>query len=85
MAAGKPVVATMVGGAAEAVVDGETGYLVPTDDDAALAERLMTLLRDAEMSSRFGQAGKQAVSERFSLSSQLASTVKLYNSLIDKN
>ena len=57
MAAGKPVVATMVGGAAEAVVDGETGYLVPTDDAASMAERLVTLLSDGEMSLRFGAAG----------------------------
>ena len=40
MAAGKPVVATNVGGAAEAVADGESGYLVASDDDAAMASRL---------------------------------------------
>lgn len=85
MAAGKPVVATDVGGASEAVVDGETGYLVPHNDAASMAERLAWLLNDGEMSARFGRAGKQAVSERFSLNSQLANTTELYSSLFDKN
>src|SRR6185503_2113503 len=39
MAAGRPVVVTNVGGAAELVTEGETGYLVPSGDDAAMAAR----------------------------------------------
>src|SRR5262249_50330164 len=46
MAAGKPVVATDVGGAAEVVVDGETGYLVESNDSETMATRLMELLGD---------------------------------------
>ena len=56
MAAGKPVVATNVGGAAEAIIEGETGYLVPSDDDAAMAERLIELLNDEATATRYGEA-----------------------------
>lgn len=81
MAAGKPVVATNVGGAAEAIVTGESGYLVPSDDDATLAEHLLELCADREMSAAFGQKEKQIVDERFSAERQLADTLALYQSL----
>ena len=59
MAAGSPVVATNVGGAAEAIIDGETGYLVPTDDDEAMADGLLDLLEDPDKAKQFGsQANK---------------------------
>lgn len=82
MAAGKPVVATRVGGAAEAVVEAETGYLVEADDDEAMAERLVSLLRDPAMATRLGHEGKHVVSSKFSAARQLADTISLYNSLL---
>lgn len=84
MAAGKPVVATSVGGAAESVAEGETGFLVVSDDDAAMAERLIELLDDDEKALRFGKAGKDVVAAKFSQSTQLANTRDLYNSLLDR-
>ena len=45
---GRPVVATDVGGAREAIVEGESGYLVAAGDDAQMAARLVELLRDEE-------------------------------------
>jgi glycosyltransferase involved in cell wall biosynthesis len=84
MAAGKPVVATAVGGAAEAITDGETGYTVASDDDEAMAARLAELLDDNELAARFGAAARRVVSERFSSGAQLKSTVSLYNSLLDR-
>ncbi len=85
MAAGKPVVATNVGGAAEAIDDGQTGYLVPTDDDEAMAGQLLHLLDDEKKTSEFGTRGKAAVSERFSVETQLRSTLKLYDLLLSRN
>ncbi len=82
MAAGKPVVATNVGGAAEAIVDGETGFLVSSDDDAALTKRLIELLSDEEKSVKFGDEGKRIVTEKFSQNAQLAATLKLYNEVL---
>lgn len=78
MAAGKPVVATNVGGAAEAIVENETGFLVDSDDDEALAKRLIELLKDEEKAARFGEKGKKIVEENFSLENQLNKTLELY-------
>ena len=78
MAAGKPVVATNVGGAAEAVVEGETGYLVASDDDEAMAERLVELLGDKEKALAMGASGKTVAEEKFSSDAQLSKTLELY-------
>ena len=82
MAAGKPVVATNVGGAAEAVMNGETGYLVASDDDEAMAGRLIELLENEEKASNFGAHGKRIVREKFSPATQIAKTVELYSALL---
>lgn len=61
MAARRPVVATAVGGTPEVVRDGETGCLVPPRAPAALAARVVGLLRDPGLSRRLGEAGRAAV------------------------
>ena len=78
MAAGKPVVATNVGGAAESVIDGETGYLVEANDDAKLTEHLTALLSDTKLARKMGIAGRQQVEGKFDSSKQLSATVGLY-------
>lgn len=65
MACGVPVVSTRRGGPSETVVNGETGYLVDAGDDAALAERTITLLRDPALRKRMGAAGRARVEARF--------------------
>lgn len=82
MAAGKPVVATNVGGANEAIYDGETGFLVRSDDDADMAARLLLLLNDDRLATEFGRAGLESVRTRFSEASQLEATLALYHSLL---
>jgi glycosyltransferase involved in cell wall biosynthesis len=67
MAAGKPVVATRVGGNPEAVEDGVTGLLVPSRDPVALGRAITTLLRDPDRARRMGREGRRRVEERFSL------------------
>jgi phosphatidylinositol alpha-1,6-mannosyltransferase len=57
-ACGKPVVVGDSGGAPDAVRDGETGYLVDGRDTAAVAARLVTLLRDPDLRARMGAAGR---------------------------
>ncbi len=59
MACGTPVVASKVGGLTFTVEEGATGYLVPEDDPAALAERLKLLLTDPELRRRMGEKGTQ--------------------------
>ncbi|HEX8287352.1 MAG TPA: glycosyltransferase [Pyrinomonadaceae bacterium] len=78
MAAGKPVVATNVGGAAEVIIENETGFLVESEDDEMFAKRLMELLEDDDKAARFGEKGKKIVREKFSLANQLNKTLELY-------
>ena len=82
MAAGRPVVVTSVGGAREVVAEGETGYLVPSGDDAMMAERLIALLQDPERAQAMGAKGKRVVEEKFSCAAQLARTESLYDGLL---
>lgn len=62
-----PVVSTPIAGIPEAVRDGETGYLVAPGDRAALADRLATLLGDADLRARMGQAGRARAEQVFAL------------------
>lgn len=82
MAAGRPVVATDVGGAREAIIHGETGYLVPTGDHEQLADHVIELLRDPENAQSLGAAGKRRVNEKFSSLKQLQNVESLYNELL---
>jgi glycosyltransferase involved in cell wall biosynthesis len=59
MEAGLPVVASAVSGIPEVVVDGETGWLVPAEDPAALAGALAAVLEDPETARHRGEAGRQ--------------------------
>lgn len=65
MALGRPVVATDVGGTAEAVVDAETGFLVPSGDAAAVERALLALAADRERAAAMGAAGQRRQRERF--------------------
>lgn len=78
MSAGKAVVATNVGGASEAIMENETGFLVESDDDEMFANRLLELIEDEEKTRRFGENGKKNALETFSLQAQLENTLNLY-------
>lgn len=61
-----PVVATDVGGLPELIVDDETGLLVPPEDERALAEALLRILRDRDFGRRLGEAGRARAAAHFS-------------------
>lgn len=82
MAASCPVVVTDVGGAREAVVNEETGYLVPPGDDEAMAAWIISLLRDPSRAVEMGRRGRHVVEERFSCETQLSRTEELYGTLL---
>lgn len=65
-AVGTPVVASAVDGICEVVLDGETGYLVPPRNHAALAEKIVALLTQRELQERLGQRARQHFVENFS-------------------
>lgn len=66
MACGTPIVATRCGGPEDYVKDGESGYLVPTDDVEALAARLQILLTDSTRCRSYGQRSREIVEDEFS-------------------
>lgn len=58
-AAGKPIVASHIGGLRDVVVDGETGILVPADDHQQLANAMRRLIADKDLRGRLGAAAKE--------------------------
>jgi glycosyltransferase involved in cell wall biosynthesis len=82
MAAGRPVVATDVGGAREAIVENETGFIVPSGNDELMAERVIALLRDPQKARAMGERGRRVVEEKFSSQALLRNTEALYQRLL---
>ncbi len=78
MAAGLPIVATDVGGLAEVVAHGDTGFLAPARDDEALAGLVLRLADDADLRRRMGHAGRTRVKERFDEPRMCADYGQLY-------
>lgn len=72
MACGVPVVSTNVGGPAETVRDGETGFLVPPQDPAALADAVRKLLDAPDLRARMGAAARQHVVARLDVNAYAA-------------
>ena len=92
-----PVIASATGGIKEVVVDGETGYLVPFDQDPVtgfptdpekfardLAFQINRLLEDPERCKRFGDAGRRRVEETFSWTAIAKQTIRLYEQVIEQ-
>jgi glycosyltransferase involved in cell wall biosynthesis len=84
MAAAKPVVATRIGGTVEAVVDGETGILVPPGDAGALAAAIRTFLTDPERARRSGEAGRARLRDRFTAAAMIDGVTAAYEELLDR-
>jgi len=82
MACGTPVVASRVGGIPEVVVDGETGWLVPPGDEAALAQALRDALGDPARARRMGEAGRRRVEAHFSWDRIADRTLAVYRDAI---
>jgi glycosyltransferase involved in cell wall biosynthesis len=82
MACGVPTVVTRVGGNPEAITDGENGFLVPVEDDAAAAERLLYLLRDPQLGVKIGENGRNSVQTRFSADVMIQKLIDVYRDLL---
>lgn len=78
----KPVVAADVGSVGEVVIPGETGFLVPPDDPAALAAAIRQLLADDELQRRMGTRGRRLVLSRFTAAHMARSFSELYGELL---
>ncbi|MDX6693394.1 MAG: hypothetical protein QOF02_997 [Blastocatellia bacterium] len=82
MAAARPVVATDVGGAREAISEGETGHLVAAGDAETMAARIISLLKDTERARAMGEHGRAVIEAKFSCEAQLETTLNLYHKLL---
>jgi glycosyltransferase involved in cell wall biosynthesis len=83
LAAGRPVVATRVGGVPDVVREGEDGFLVDPGDVDALADRLARLAADPELRERLGAAGRARVIPRYSVERLVDNVDRLYRSLLE--
>jgi len=84
MAAGRPVVGTRVCGASEAIVDGETGLLVPPQDPVALAAAVTSLLGAPAKAARMGHAGRVRLLRYYQARRMVADTCALYETLLTR-
>jgi glycosyltransferase involved in cell wall biosynthesis len=85
LAAGRPVVATRVGGVPDVVREGEDGFLVEPGDVDALADRLARLAADPELRKRLGAAGRARVVPRYSVERLVDDIDLLYRSLLESS
>ncbi|NLX10500.1 MAG: glycosyltransferase family 4 protein [Chloroflexi bacterium] len=84
MAAGTPVVTTCFGGAGEAVIDGETGYVVNPYNIEALAGALARLLTDDALRCAMGHAGQERIRQQFTLQHQAEAMIEVYERALAK-
>ncbi len=79
MASGLPVIATRVGGNVELVVEGQTGFLVPAADPAAMANAIRAYWDDRTLSAAHGQAARKKVETEFSLEAMVNRYLAVYD------
>ena len=85
LAMGKPCVSFDIDGAREVVIDDKTGYLVDAFDSETLADRVATLLNDAEMRQRFGENGRRHVDPNFRAEKMVADISDVYQTLLGQH
>jgi glycosyltransferase involved in cell wall biosynthesis len=78
MNAALPAVVTNVGGNPEIIEDGETGFLVESDDALGMAEKILFFYRNRDIAINFGKAGQKRVRERFSFDRMIKEYEELY-------
>jgi glycosyltransferase involved in cell wall biosynthesis len=82
MAAGRPVVGSRVGGIPEMIVDGQTGFLIPPRDAAALAAALRRLIEDKALRESYGRAGRDRAATTFSVPAHAAQVQRVYDEVL---
>lgn len=82
MAAALPIVSTVVSGIPEAVIDRETGLLVPPEDAESLAEALHALLADPQRAQALGREGQRLLAERFGIARITREYLELWQGLL---
>jgi glycosyltransferase involved in cell wall biosynthesis len=82
MAAGRPIIATRVGGVPEIVEDGATGILVAPGDSHAFAEAILKLSRDEKLREEMGRKGREKAEREFNMKIVALKYERLYEKLL---
>lgn len=82
MACRVPPVATRVGGNSEAIRDGVNGYLVPSEDPTAAADRILAVLESSEMARRMGEQARRTIEKRFTVEIMIDRLTDLYSEML---
>ena len=83
MAAGKPIIATNVGGTSEAIINGETGILVPAKNIEVMSSTLLRLVNDENLQFKLGEAGRQRSENNYSVNNYVTRLDELYRQLLN--
>ena len=78
MARARPMVASRTGGLAEAIVDGQTGLLVPPEDESALAAAISVMLADKDAAETLGNAAGERFRSRYTIAHMAASRIRAW-------
>jgi sugar transferase (PEP-CTERM/EpsH1 system associated) len=78
MACGKPVVGTDIGGNREAVIDGETGYIVPPRHPLLMSEAIIKLIESPELRKKMGEKGRERFLKNFTAEKMVQNTENIY-------
>ena len=84
MTAALPCVATDVGGNAEALLDGQNGYIVPTENPAALADACQRLLSDSSLRSLMGKTSQRLALDRFTQPAMVHNMLEVYRDALQR-
>lgn len=82
MACGAPVIATRVGAFEELVTEGETGHLIPPDDETAMAEAALALLKAPDRLAKMSKAARADMVARFQLKQEADAITRIYRELL---
>lgn len=83
-AAGVAVIASRVGGIPSLIEDGRTGFLVDSEDPAALAEKIISALRDKDHLAKVAKAGREFIRANGSADKMVEKTLTLYKTVISR-
>lgn len=79
MASGLPCIVTNVGGNPEIVQDGETGFVIPSDDEKALSEKICILFSNIDLMKRMGKAGRKRFEDNFTVDRMVSAYEAMYD------
>lgn len=84
MACGLPVIATNVGGNAELIKDGQTGFIVPASDPHAIKEKILQYIEAPDLLQEHGQSARRRIKEKFSITKMVQSYSEVYIKLLNE-